>query len=116
MLARQVGGCKPYCSPLKGHSMHTVSACQLACAAHRGRQLPLTSCHLPSTPACAELFECFTVPPRMMAYTQSPAEAEPQPVSAGAVSQYHKELETVAVPSVAALLASQATSCHCLCP
>ncbi|KAI7840914.1 hypothetical protein COHA_005346 [Chlorella ohadii] len=27
----------------------------------------------------AELFECFTVPPRMMAYTQSPAEAEPQP-------------------------------------
>jgi hypothetical protein len=29
----------------------------------------------------AELYECFTVPPRMMAYTQSPAEADPQPVS-----------------------------------
>lgn len=95
--------------------MHTVSACRLACALHQGRQLPLTSCHLPSTPACAELFECFTVPPRMMAYTQSPAEAEPQPVSAGAVYKYDKELEKVAVPSVAALLASYATLCCCLC-
>lgn len=37
-------------------------------------------------PLPAELYECFTVPPRMMAYTQSPAEAEPRPVSAAAVA------------------------------
>lgn len=27
-----------------------------------------------------DIFECFTVPPRIMAFTQSPAEAEPRPV------------------------------------
>ncbi|KAL4435457.1 hypothetical protein ABPG77_006219 [Micractinium sp. CCAP 211/92] len=46
----------------------------------------------------AELYECFTVAPRMMAYTQSPAEAQPQPggrfaMFGGSVQGTYRELE-----------------------
>ncbi|KAL4419782.1 hypothetical protein ABPG75_006880 [Micractinium tetrahymenae] len=46
----------------------------------------------------AELYECFTVAPRMMAYTQSPAEAEPQPggqfsLYGGSVQGVFRELQ-----------------------
>lgn len=41
----------------------------------------------------SELYECFTVPPRMMAYTQSPAEAQPQP--GGRFSMYGGSVQGV---------------------
>ncbi|KAI3425185.1 hypothetical protein D9Q98_008954 [Chlorella vulgaris] len=46
----------------------------------------------------AELYECFTVPPRMMAYSQSPAEAEPRPggrfmMFGGSVQGVFREVE-----------------------
>lgn len=46
----------------------------------------------------AELFECFTVAPRMMAFSQSPAEAQPQPggrfsMFGGSVQGVYREVQ-----------------------